>query len=192
MHGSRQDGNLFYQLNTVCDFLLGQQYISSTFAAPANMRVANRRFGFMALAALATLVSAVLAGQDLRGQIQPSAELSYVMNLGPNTRVLLRAIPTDSSNFTDAAPLSNDDQLANAAPDSGSAASRPAIELAQFGQQRDRSTLVAVDGSFIFRDLEQGAYTLQVVSRTHSFNRYRIDILSPELGKAPQIRIFTP
>lgn len=140
---------------------------------------------------LSTLMSTAWAGQDFRGQIQPNAELGHLLNLGPNTRVLLHAIPPEASNST----LGNDNQGAIDAP---AAATAPGVgtkvssDLASFGQQRDRSTLVAVDGSFIFRDLQKGAYTLQVVSRTHTFERYRVDILDPQLGKAPQIRIFTP
>ncbi|GAC99137.1 hypothetical protein PHSY_006736 [Pseudozyma hubeiensis SY62] len=132
------------------------------------------------LVALTTLLSTALAGQDFRGQIQPNAELGHLLNLGPNTRVLLHAIPPESPNV--------------AADDAGSASTdnKESSDLATFGQRRDRSTLVAVDGSFIFRDLAQGAYTLEIVSRTHSFEQYRIDILDPALGKAPQIRIFTP
>ncbi|SJX63883.1 uncharacterized protein SRS1_14587 [Sporisorium reilianum f. sp. reilianum] len=133
-----------------------------------------RRTLVLLVVALSTLMSTAWAGQDLRGQIQPNAELGHLLNLGPNTRVLLHAIPPEASNSTS---------------ESGAKA---ASQLASFGQQRDRSTLVAVDGSFIFRDLEQGAYTLEIVSRTHTFERYRIDILDPQLGKAPQIRIFTP
>lgn len=126
------------------------------------------------LVGLATLISAAWAGQDFRGQIQPNAELGHLLNLGPNTKALLHAIPPQQTTIN------------------ASAASTSSADLAAFGQQRDRSTLVAVDGSFIFRDLEQGAYTLQIVSRTHAFEKYRIDILAPESGKAPQIRIFTP
>lgn len=154
-----------------------------------GIMIAYRQFGFFVLAALATLVSAALGRQDFRGQIQPNAELGHVLNLGPNTRVLLHAIPPQQSSSSTSQAASNEQGLANDTPATQSDA---ALNLAKFGQQRDRSTTVAVDGSFIFRDLEQGAYTLQVVSRTHSFEKYRIDILDAELGKAPQIRIFTP
>ncbi|SNX85363.1 uncharacterized protein MEPE_04072 [Melanopsichium pennsylvanicum] len=141
------------------------------------------------LVALATLISTVWAGQDFRGQIQSNAELGHLVNLGPNTRVLVNAIPPQPATVI---PGAAQNQAPITAIDDFGAVSNHSIDLAAFGQQHDRSTLVAVDGSFIFRDLEQGAYTLQVVSRTHTFEKYRIDILDPQLGKAPQIRIFTP
>lgn len=139
-----------------------------------------RRTVLLLLVAFATLISNAWAGQDFRGQIQPNAELGHLMNLGPNTRVVLHAVPPETSS-----------SAAESDPPSA-VGSNQSLDLASFGQQRDRSTLVAIDGSFIFRDLEEGAYTLEVVSRTHIFERYRIDILDPQLGKAPQIRIFTP
>ena len=153
--------------------------------------VEHHRFTLTILAVLATLISTAWAGQDFRGQIQPNAELGHLLNLGPNTRVLLQAIPPQPSpsTITPEAIASEEQQ---ASIDSPATRSNQSLDLAAFGQQRDRSTLVAFDGSFIFRNLEQGAYTLQVVSRTHTFEKYRIDILDPQLGKAPQIRIFTP
>lgn len=144
----------------------------------------QHRISLTILVALATLFSTVWAGQDFRGQIQPNAELGHLLNLGPNTRVLLQAIPPQPSTTTPDLLTPGDAQ----APVS----SNETLDLAAFGQQRDRTTLVAVDGSFIFRNLDQGAYTLQVVSRTYSFEKYRVDILDPQLGKAPQIRVFTP
>ena len=147
--------------------------------------IAHLRSRLAVLVALVTLVSTAWAGQDFRGQIQPNAELSHLLNLGPNTRVLLHAIPPQSSDNTDNTASSSSEL------NTSNGASRQ-LDLAAFGQQRDRSTLVGMDGSFIFRNLEQGAYTLQVVSRTHAFERYRVDVLDPQLGKAPQIRIFTP
>lgn len=137
------------------------------------------------LLALTTLLLTVCAGQDFRGQIQPNAELGHLLNLGPNTRVLLQAIPPET--FVDSFEGNGESSVDAAAVNTSGL-----HKLAAFGQQRDRSTLVAVDGSFIFRDLEPGAYTLELVSRTHTFEQYRIDILDPALGKAPQIRIFTP
>ncbi|KAJ1022851.1 hypothetical protein NDA13_004901 [Ustilago tritici] len=146
------------------------------------MMIAHRPLTF-ALVALVSLVSTAFAGQDFRGQIQPNAALIHLLNLGPNTRVLLHAIPPQ--------------QTATAGEQSGfvtapATSSNNFLDLAAFGLQHDRSTLVAVDGSFIFRNLDQGAYTLEIVSRTHAFEKYRIDILDPSLGKAPQIRVFTP
>lgn len=135
--------------------------------------------------ALVALTSTALAGQDFRGQIQPNEELAQLMNLGPNTRVLLHAIPPESATTT----TEGQDKTT---VDSIATETNQSLDLAAFGQHRDRSTLVAIDGSFIFRDLQQGAYTLELVSRTHSFQKYRIDVLDPQLGKAPQIRIFTP
>ena len=136
-----------------------------------------------ALVALVSLVSTAFAGQDFRGQIQPNAALIHLLNLGPNTRVLLHAVPPQ--------------QTATAGEQSGvvtapATSSNNSLDLAAFGLQHDRSTLVAVDGSFIFRNLDQGAYILEIVSRTHAFEKYRIDVLDPSLGKAPQIRVFTP
>ncbi|KAJ1033804.1 hypothetical protein NDA16_000014 [Ustilago loliicola] len=133
--------------------------------------------------ALGSLVSTVFAGQDFRGQIQPNAELVHLLNLGPNTRVLLHAIPPQQTASVD------EQSGVVTAPASSTNAS---LDLAAFGQRHDRSTLVAVDGSFIFRNLVQGAYTLEIVSRTHAFEKYRIDILDPSLSKAPQIRVYTP
>lgn len=151
--------------------------------------ISSRRAVLLLLLALVACVSTAWAGQDFRGQIQPNAELGHILNLGPNTRVVLRAIPPQHSSSTDNV-VSTESRVPNEA--TASADSTESIDLAAFGQQRDRSTLIGYDGSFIFRDLEQGAYTLQVVSRTHAFERYRVDVLDPKLGKAPQIRIFTP
>ncbi|SPO28268.1 uncharacterized protein UTRI_04663_B [Ustilago trichophora] len=147
------------------------------------------RIKLVILVALATLVSSACAGHDFRGQIQPNAELGHLLNLGPNTRVLLQAIPQQPAPITTDAISSQESQPSI---DTLTTGLNHSIDLAAFGQQRDRSTLVAVDGSFIFRDLDQGAYTLEIVSRTHTFDKYRIDILDPQLGKPPQIRVFTP
>lgn len=147
--------------------------------------IAHLQSRLAVLLVLVTLASTAWADQDFRGQIQPNAELGHLLNLGPNTRVLLHAIPPQSSSSIDTEALSSSELSANNG-------SNRQLDLAAFGQQRDRSTLVGMDGSFIFRNLEQGAYTLQVVSRTHTFERYRVDVLDPQLGKAPQIRIFTP
>ncbi|ETS64267.1 hypothetical protein PaG_01514 [Moesziomyces aphidis] len=142
---------------------------------------AHTRYVLALLAVWSALVCLAYAGQDFRGQIQPNAELGHVMNLGPNTKVLLRAIPAQKPAE---AGIPSSDQLP--------AADDHQTDLAAFGHRRDRSTLVAVDGSFIFRNVEEGAYTLQIVSRTHIFEKYRVDIVDRELAKAPQIRIFTP
>ena len=59
----------------------------------------------------------------------------------------------------------------------------------------DRSVWIARDGSFIIKDVQSGAYTLEIVSRTNDFNKYRVDIPDNEEGKpklGPQIRIHTP
>lgn len=150
---------------------------------------AQRRLGAVILMALAALISSAWAGQDFRGQIQPNAELGHVLNLGPNTRVLLQAIPPQPSVISPETAATEEEK---STIDVTAPSSNRSLDLAVFGQQLDRSTLVAVDGSFIFRDLDQGAYTLQIISRTHTFEKFRIDILDPQLGKAPQIRIFTP
>ncbi|EST06926.1 protein of unknown function DUF2012 [Kalmanozyma brasiliensis GHG001] len=144
-----------------------------------------QRIAAVVLVALVALTSTAIADQDFRGQIQPNEELAQLMNLGPNTRVLLHAIPPESAATTT-------DSRDKVVADSIATETKQSLDLSAFGQHRDRSTLVAIDGSFIFRDLQQGAYTLELVSRTHSFQKYRIDILDPALGKAPQIRIFTP
>lgn len=120
---------------------------------------------------LAVLTCVSRAAQDFRGQIQPNAELPQLINLGPNTKVVLHAVP---------------------APPSASAGSVQQ-SLSQLGQTRDRTTWVAVDGSFIIKDVEEGAYTLEILSRTHTFNTYRVDIgPSSDKASAPQIRLFTP
>lgn len=157
--------------------------------SPWCAMIARFRVVLAVLVALAILISSASAGQDFRGQIQPGAELGHLLNLGPNTRVLLHAVPPQPpSSGLDAEPRAD----SKPAVDGFGDGLNRSLNLAAFGQQRDRSTLVAVDGSFIFRDLEQGAYTLEVVSRTHIFEQYRIDIPDPATGKAPQIRIFTP
>lgn len=123
--------------------------------------------GLLVLLALALLVGCTSAAQDFRGQIQSNAELAQIINLGPNTKVVLQAVP----------------------PASSSAPQR----LSQLGQNRDRTTWLAADGSFIFKDVDEGAYTLEILSRTHFFNTYRVDIgASTDKPSTPQIRLFTP
>lgn len=133
------------------------------------MSFLSRSWCFIVLA-LAALVCLSRAAQDFRGQIQPNSELAHLINLGPNTKVVLQAVP---------------------APPSSSASAQQ--NLAQLGQNRDRATWVGGDGSFIFKDVEEGAYTLEILSRTHTFNTYRVDIgSSSDKASAPQIRLFTP
>lgn len=121
--------------------------------------------------ALTVLICLVSAAQDFRGQIQPNAELAHLINLGPNTKVVLQAVP---------------------APPSSSAVDAHQ-NLAQLGQTRDRVTWVGGDGSFIFKDVAEGVYTLEILSRTHTFNTYRVDIgSSSDKASAPQIRLFVP
>lgn len=161
------------------------RYPPSVCSTHTHSIMAGHRIASILLVALATLLSTAWAGQDFRGQIQPNAELGHLVNLGPNTRVLLHAIPPEAS-------TASTEDASDSTIGSNAAKTNVSFDLAAFGQQRDRSTLVGVDGSFIFRDLPQGAYTLEIVSRSFMFEQYRIDILDPALGKAPQIRIYAP
>ncbi|PWZ03743.1 hypothetical protein BCV70DRAFT_197939 [Testicularia cyperi] len=171
------------------------------------MKAASTKLGLRWSSALvlvaATLLQACLASQDVRGQIQPNAELGHLHLLGPNMKVVLLAMPsspvattTDAASPAEAQP----EAVPHAADSTSTPPASPAVAapvqpqepLALVGQQRDRVTWVSADGSFIFKDVDQGAYTLEVVSRTHKFNQYRIDVPAKSAGKAPQIRLFTP
>ncbi|PWN46956.1 hypothetical protein IE53DRAFT_371866 [Violaceomyces palustris] len=135
-----------------------------------------------ALILISSLVLPIYAF-DLKAQIQPNDHLKDLIFLGSTTRALLRTIPTDPSDPTNSnSPFQTPQDLG--------------LEDLDGSEAHDRSAYVARDGSFLVKDLKRGSYTLEIISKTNTFPKYRVDVLddakdSPN-GKAVQIRMHTP
>ncbi|EPQ30971.1 uncharacterized protein PFL1_01160 [Pseudozyma flocculosa PF-1] len=144
----------------------------------------------------------VLAAQDVRGQIQPNNELPDLSFLGANTRVFLRHIPLPDvpapapAAATPAAPAVEGGAPATEAAAAPSQAEQIAKKARVYVKQGetpvDRTTLVKSDGSFIFHSVATGSYTLEVVSRTNDFAKFRVDVPDESTRLSPRIRVFTP